>query len=151
MLCQNCKLRQANVFIKRSINGKSKELHLCSDCAEKLGYSDMFNKPVFSGFGSLFENFFNAPSILSGESFFSLPGLSVDDFSRNYNNQTHPQIAYTVVDNDNNDEGKSDLEKELKNAIEEENYEEAARLRDLIKENKEKENKDKDEKGDKNV
>lgn len=76
MLCQNCKLRQANVFIKRSINGKSKELHLCSDCAEKLGYSDMFNKPVFSGFGSLFENFFNAPSILSGESFFSLPSYS---------------------------------------------------------------------------
>lgn len=145
MLCQNCKLRQANVFIKRSINGKSKELHLCSDCAEKLGYSDMFNKPVFSGFGSLFENFFNAPSILSGESFFSLPSLFGEDFSGNYNKQTHPQIAYTVVDNNNSNEGKSDLQKELEMAIDEENFEEAARLRDLIRENKEKE--DKDEKG----
>lgn len=143
MLCQNCKLRQANVFIKRSINGKSKELHLCSDCAEKLGYSDMFNKPVFSGFGSLFENFFNAPSILSGESFFSLPNLFGEDFSGNYNQQTHPQIAYTVVDNNNNNEEKSDLQKALEKAIDEENFEEAARLRDLIRENKEKEDKDK--------
>ena len=147
MLCQNCKIRKANVFIKRSINGKSKELHLCSDCAEKLGYSDMFNKPVFSGFGSLFENFFNAPSILSGESFLSLPDFSDDDFFGNYNRQTQPQIAYTVVDNDHKDEEKSDLEKELEKAVEEQNYEEAARLRDLIKENKEKEKEDKDEKG----
>ncbi|MDO5014714.1 MAG: UvrB/UvrC motif-containing protein [Clostridia bacterium] len=146
MLCQNCNHRQSNVFIKRSINGQTKELHLCSDCAAKLGYSDIFNKPVFSGFGNLFENFFNAPSILSGESFFQLPEFENSMFG-GYENKREPQIAYTVVDDEEEKkEDKSNLQMQLEKAVEEQNYEEAARIRDLINEEKnKKEEKDKKE------
>ena len=46
MLCQNCGKNEATTHIKQVINGDTAERHLCSDCAEHLGYGD-----AFSGFG----------------------------------------------------------------------------------------------------
>lgn len=48
MLCQNCGKAQATTHIKRVVNGDTTEHHLCSQCAEELGYTDMF-----SGFAPL--------------------------------------------------------------------------------------------------
>lgn len=57
MLCQNCGKNEATTHIKQVINGDTAERHLCSECAEHLGYDD-----AFSGFGfdvaGLFGNFF---------------------------------------------------------------------------------------------
>mgnify|MGYP006864392464 CR=1 FL=1 len=47
MLCQNCGRNEATTHIKRIVDGESSELHLCSGCAQHLGYSGMF-----WGFGS---------------------------------------------------------------------------------------------------
>lgn len=48
---------EATTHIKQVINGDTAERHLCSECAEHLGYGD-----AFSGFGfdvaGLFGNFF---------------------------------------------------------------------------------------------
>ena len=56
MLCQNCGKNEATTHIKQVINGDTAERHLCSECAEHLGYGD-----AFSGFGfdvaGLFGNF----------------------------------------------------------------------------------------------
>mgnify|MGYP002518612030 CR=1 FL=1 len=46
MLCQNCKKNEANMHMKRIINGSATEVHLCTDCARSLGYGE-----AFSGFG----------------------------------------------------------------------------------------------------
>ncbi|MCR5484746.1 MAG: UvrB/UvrC motif-containing protein [Clostridiales bacterium] len=46
MLCQNCGKNEATTHIKRVINGKTSESHLCSECAASLGYDN-----VFGGFG----------------------------------------------------------------------------------------------------
>lgn len=46
MLCQNCGKNEATTHIKRIVNGEPSELHLCTACAEHLGYAD-----VFSGIG----------------------------------------------------------------------------------------------------
>ena len=46
MLCQNCGKNEATTHIKQVINGDTAERHLCSECAEHLGYGD-----AFSGFG----------------------------------------------------------------------------------------------------
>ncbi len=46
MICQNCKKNEANMHMKRIINGRAAEVHLCSDCARSLGYGE-----AFSGFG----------------------------------------------------------------------------------------------------
>ena len=42
MLCQNCQMKDASVHLKQIINGEAIELHLCTDCAAAMGYSDMF-------------------------------------------------------------------------------------------------------------
>ena len=46
MICQNCNKNEANMHMKRIINGRAAEVHLCSDCARSLGYGE-----AFSGFG----------------------------------------------------------------------------------------------------
>lgn len=44
MLCEKCGKNPANTHLKQVINGNAQEMHLCSECAEELGYG------VFSGF-----------------------------------------------------------------------------------------------------
>lgn len=35
MLCENCKQREANVHLSKTVNGQTHELHLCDQCAKK--------------------------------------------------------------------------------------------------------------------
>ncbi len=55
MKCQKCNKNEANTHVKRVINGEFEEYHLCSECAEKMGYSN-----AFSSFGSSFADSFNS-------------------------------------------------------------------------------------------
>ena len=57
MLCQNCGKNEATTHIKQVINGDTAERHLCSECAEHLGYGDAFSGFSFDVAG-LFGNFF---------------------------------------------------------------------------------------------
>ncbi len=43
MVCQNCGKAQATTHIKRVVNGDTTEHHLCAQCAGDLGYTDMFS------------------------------------------------------------------------------------------------------------
>jgi protein arginine kinase activator len=36
MLCSECKINQATVHITKIVNGVKKEMHICSECAKKL-------------------------------------------------------------------------------------------------------------------
>ena len=54
MLCENCKKNVANTYFKQTINGKSNEIFLCSECAAKLGVADMVPS---TGFGDIFADF----------------------------------------------------------------------------------------------
>lgn len=40
MLCENCKSATATTHIKRTVNGITKEYYLCPECASKLGFSE---------------------------------------------------------------------------------------------------------------
>ncbi|MDR1328693.1 MAG: UvrB/UvrC motif-containing protein [Oscillospiraceae bacterium] len=62
MKCQNCGKNEASFFQRININGNVTETHLCSECAEKLGYLDA------RGFTakSLFDGFFDEPAGVSG-------------------------------------------------------------------------------------
>lgn len=60
MLCQSCKNKQANTHIKTIINGELTELMLCSECAAKLGYGNVFDS--FFDIGSLMSGFMGEPS-----------------------------------------------------------------------------------------
>ena len=37
MLCEKCGKNQATAYVRENINGKTRELHLCADCAAELG------------------------------------------------------------------------------------------------------------------
>lgn len=39
MICQKCKNKTATTYVKKTVNGKLTELALCSECAEEMGYS----------------------------------------------------------------------------------------------------------------
>lgn len=55
MLCQKCHKRNASVHIKQVINGKITEAELCSECASKDELGGFFNtksSDLFSGFFS---------------------------------------------------------------------------------------------------
>lgn len=53
MLCQNCGTREATTHIKRISGGEAVQLHLCTTCAEHLGYADLFSGIGFNISGML--------------------------------------------------------------------------------------------------
>ena len=53
MICQNCEKNEATTHIRQVVNGDTTQMHLCAECAQHLGYGDMF-----SGFGLNLDDFF---------------------------------------------------------------------------------------------
>ena len=41
MKCQKCGVNNANTHVKSIINGEIKEYDLCSECAKKMGYTNV--------------------------------------------------------------------------------------------------------------
>lgn len=56
MLCKNCGKRQATTHVKRTVNGKTVEFHLCHECAMKLGVGGINPFDLSDLWGSLFGN-----------------------------------------------------------------------------------------------
>ena len=63
MKCENCGKNEVTFVYRSNVNGHVEEKHLCSDCAEKLGYTQRINA------GSrMMQNFFG--NSLFGNGFF---------------------------------------------------------------------------------
>ncbi len=165
MLCQNCQKHEATTHIKSVVNGEYTQLHLCSKCADKLGYGD-----VFSGFGldfaDLFGNFFTKPKSLltqtkqercqkCGMSFedivktgkigcadcyekfydLLLPSIQRIHGKTQHNGKQAPKAVKTEIKKEKTKEELiAEMKAEMQTAIEEQNFERAAELRDKIKE-----------------
>ena len=86
MKCEHCGKNEVTFVYRSNINGTVEEHHLCSQCAEKLGYTQR----VQAGGRSLMQNFFGRNSLL-GSGFFddffvpmpSLMGRMLEDPSVN--------------------------------------------------------------------
>ncbi len=157
MLCQKCKKNQANTYVKRIINGNLKEYHLCNECANDIGYDNMFSSIVPS-FSNILEGLFNMPSSNSIASVTrcKLCGSSVGDIINSgkigcancyttFKRELMPSIkkmhGNTIhcgkgasSKSDNNSISLDSLKNDLKQAIEMQEFEKAATLRDQIKE-----------------
>ena len=89
MLCQNCNENEANVKYTQIINGVKKQMHLCDDCANKLGIDNIsFNmKMDFSNFlGDFFDELDEGfiPSLINKQTLLCEKcGNSYDDFIKN--------------------------------------------------------------------
>lgn len=164
MLCQNCKKNEANTHIKRVINGEATQKHLCSSCAQSLGYDNFFSDFSFN-LPSLFSSFFDDRNLLLGESAAErceICGCSFEDIIRSGNvgcsncyskfysklqpslQRIHGKVRHSgkvphisakpVEVKEAAPEDKiATLEKEMAKAIETQNFERAAVIRDELK------------------
>ena len=155
MMCQKCGKNIATVHTVTVINGVKDEKYLCSDCANMKDFDMNFNFPTANDF---FKGFFEpeekmletltCPSCKTTyQEFCDIGMLGCPECYENFRNRLAPVIKKLQGGNSENkpesgekiarDEKKDELKelkRQLKAAIKEENFEEAARLRDLIKE-----------------
>ena len=168
MKCEKCKKNKANFIYTETINGKKKEIYLCSKCAKELGL-DNFD----FGLSNFFFDTVNTPAKyaearheLNENKKCKVCGFSFDDivnlgkfgcsncydtfhdkldhvFLKMHGSNRYKVNKINIKPEINKEETKEEkinrLEKELKESIEVENYENAAKLRDEIKELKAKE------------
>ena len=164
MKCEKCNQNEATFFYKETVNGKTRALHLCADCAEEMreaGELRMelpdFDTP-FVTFPNFFGDLFALPEKASKRNAKTCPGCGatwqdivdlgkarcpecyrtfadeLDATVRSmHGNVSHtgraPQKLRAAHEKENQ---LTDLKKQLKEAIEQEQFEEAATLRDKI-------------------
>ncbi len=144
MLCERCNKRPATVIYTQIINGHKESVNICSECAAK--------ESIFENFGSLLS--FAGPK---GNSLISCPNcrMTLEEFKRTgrmgcgecYSTfrenakdilkKIHGTSVHQAEEEKEIKKEKSEIEllrEKLGEAIETENFEEAARLRDKIRE-----------------
>ena len=142
MKCDRCGKKEATFYYKSNINGKVSETHLCADCARAMGYTepmtrrmsswfddDWFDRPFrmlepfFGGFGDRMLTEFPSPvNVLEQAQTAEPDGGAKDDLL------PHDEAMSLALERKRNA-----LETQLRNAVKEERYEDAARLRDELK------------------
>lgn len=165
MLCEVCHKNEANVHIKKIINGEKKELHVCEKCAKEVEGLDInADMDFISPFS--FQNILSGimdyigttyPDMRSSELTCKNCGTTYSEFKetgllgcsecyKNFSSMIQPVISRVqgnVVHNGKipKESGKqiiernriNDLKAELKKAVETEEYEKAAKLRDELR------------------
>lgn len=163
MKCNHCGKNEANTHYKRVINGKKEEMYLCEECAKELGVMDDFSFEPFSMdtfFGNLLGAGAAALNSIAGVDRCTYCGSSFNDIVNagkvgcancydRFEDKLNPSIeklhgrtrhvgknvSYTVEE-DEKEEAVDELTKlkeELKLAIQEQRFEDAAVIRDKIK------------------
>ena len=146
MKCENCGKNEVTFMYQSNINGKITEKHLCSECAEKLGYTQKIaahSQRMMQNFfgGGFFDDFFSPMPSLMGrmnrmledpfDDFFSdMPALGA---AKEEPQQKQDDL---VGQEDQNwfayQRKMNALRMEMKKAVHQENFERAAQLRDQI-------------------
>lgn len=157
MKCENCGKNEVTFVYQSNINGKVTEKHLCSECAEKLGYTQQIaahSRSMMQNFfgGSLlgngfFDDFFSPMPRLMGRSGWMLEDPFDDFFADMPALSAAPaqQREEPCQQKQNDLVGKEEqsrfaymrqmnaLKLEMKKAVHQENFERAAELRDQIR------------------
>ena len=155
MICQNCNKNEANMHMKRIVNGRAAEVHLCSDCARSLGYGEAFSG-FGIGLGSLLGEFIGKNEgtgnslrcSFCGKSFEEIAGDGKMGCAECYTvfydkllpslNRIHGRASYAGTKPERNESAIKSRIEELKEAlsvaVDEQNFELAATLRDKINE-----------------
>lgn len=163
MKCQHCNHNEATTHIKKNVNGNVTEMHLCSDCARELGVMEEFSPESFFN-DTFFGNFLGAGvpamNILSGIDHCEYCGSTFNDIVKSgrvgcancyskfedrlqptitkmHGNAKHIGKNVTYTEEKEAEPENSELDKlknDLKLAIKEQRFEDAAVLRDKINE-----------------
>lgn len=165
MLCTNCGKNNAQFHYKQIIGGSKTEQHLCTACAQALGY--LGKSESFFDIGSILNDFISVPKMNTASKVSpscEACGTTYDEFRRSgllgcdrcydsfgniiESSLSQIQPSTTHKGTLGGEAGKkierqneiAALKEDLKKAIIDERYEDAASLRDKIKEMEEKEN-----------
>ena len=165
MLCTNCKSKEAVLHYKQIVNGKKSEQHLCAECAKALGYTG--NGESLFDIGSILNDFISMPSAHTVNKTVArcpICSTTYDEFKRTgllgcdkcYDEfeaiveaslaQIQPSTTHKgslcgeAGEKIRKENELNELKENLKKAIIDERYEDAAVLRDRIKKMEEKEN-----------
>lgn len=163
MKCQHCNHNEATTHIKKNVNGNVTEMYLCSDCARELGVMEEFSPESFFN-DTFFGNFLGAGvpamNILSGIDHCEYCGSTFNDIVKSgrvgcancyskfedrlqptitkmHGNAKHIGKNVTYTEEKEAEPEISELDKlknDLKLAIKEQRFEDAAVLRDKINE-----------------
>ena len=137
MKCQHCGKNEATIYYKSTVNGRTTEAHVCPACARELGYDralhdlerrsrrmfrdpfSLLSDPFFDGFASRLLTEFPAPgnTLEEAKAEQKDEGILSEAERRTFDLQRQ----------------RNALQHQLHDAIAAENYEEAARLRDVIR------------------
>ena len=154
MKCENCGKNEVTFMYQSNIHGKVTEKHLCSECAEQLGYTQKIaahNRSMMQNFfgGSLlgngfFDDFFSPMPSLMGrmledpfDDFFTdMPALQAAPAQQAESAQQEWK-TYDLVGKEEQSRFAymrqvNALKLEMKKAVHQENFERAAQLRDQI-------------------
>lgn len=167
MLCEKCSKKLATTHIKRTVNNVTKEYHLCPECASQLGFS---NFSLFDDIGDIWSSFFNkgfANNELStkrckacnssfdeilengkmgcSECYLTfreeiLPTLEKIHGNTEYKGEYKQELSEKAINTATPETTEEKLQQELKTAIEKEEFEKAAEIRDKLKEMRKKDN-----------
>lgn len=163
MKCQHCNNNEATTHIKKNVNGNVTEMHLCSECAKELGVMEEFSPESFFN-DTFFGNFLGAGvpamNILSGIDHCEYCGSTFNDIVKSgrvgcancyskfedrlqptitkmHGNAKHIGKNVTYTEDKEAEPEISELDKlknDLKLAVQEQRFEDAAVLRDKINE-----------------
>jgi protein arginine kinase activator len=162
MICERCHKRLATVYLNKTINGEKKEIHLCSKCAMEVKdnyYSNDFSfESLLSSLLNINANTKNGSYNENNVPRCNKCGMTYTEFRKkgkfgcsncyhSFSNLINPVIKSVHGSNlhvgkiPNRSGGKIILKKQiqllevkLKNAITNEEYEQAAKIRDTIRE-----------------
>ncbi len=161
MMCQNCGSRTATTHIKQLINGELKERHLCAECAAKLGYGNIFagyglnlgnfigsflgeQQPVSSAAmpqtvrckccGSTFSDIVSSGKVGCAECYQTFRDRLMPSIQRIHGNTKHAgKVPRAASKRARLSEQIEQARKDLTQAIEKQEFERAAELRDRIR------------------
>ena len=139
MKCERCGRNEATFYYQSNINGKVTQVHLCPECAAELGYADRLSQ----SFRPFRRSFFDPFSLLEDFGMLSnrmteFPAPLEEAARAAAGIEESPNVSAGLVGRDEEvrlqkERQRNALENQLKAAIDSENYEEAARLRDELK------------------
>lgn len=133
MKCDRCGWNDATRYYRSVVNGRASEAHLCADCARAMGYEADGDEL----FGELFSLL---PRMLGGKWQTDSPVLTnparrrvcVQESGREAM-QTEPLLSSDEEQALRRERARNALELQLREALEAEDYERAATLRDALK------------------
>ena len=129
MKCENCGRNDATFYYRSNVNGRVSEAHLCEDCAEALGYRTNLR-------GAWDELFSLLPRVVGGEDLapsFTPAAHRALHILPNEEEHEQPLLSEREQREVRRERERNALRVALDEALEREDYEQAAKLRDELK------------------